>query len=163
MKILKRSAIVVAALVLVLQFIRPPRNDAGSQPGAAISATYAVPQDVDDILRTSCFDCHSNSTQYPWYAEIQPVGWLLNSDIQKAKRNLNFSEFALYPARRQLAKLNGIIEQIKEDEMPLPVYLTMHSDAVLSSEKKDRLVEWANATIDTIKAIYPRDSLFRRK
>lgn len=163
MKILKRSAVAVAALVLALQFIRPPRNDAGSQPGNDISAKYTVPQDVNDILHTSCFDCHSNSTRYPWYAEIQPVGWFLNSDIQKAKHDLNFSEFALYPARRQLAKLNGIIEQIREDEMPLSTYLIIHRDAVLTREKKDRLVEWANATIDTIKATYPPDSLFRRR
>ena len=163
MKILKRIVIVMAALFVVLQFIRPPRNSAEATSTNDITVKYSVPQDVQGILHTSCFDCHSNSTRYPWYAEIQPVGWFLNNDIQNAKHDLNFSEFALYPARRQLAKLNGIIDQVNEDEMPLPNYLTMHHDAKLTQEKKDKLVAWANAMIDTIKATYPPDSLLRRR
>jgi hypothetical protein len=163
MKILKRIVIVIAALVVILQFIRPPRNNAEAKSVNDITMKYSVPQDVRDILHTSCFDCHSNTTRYPWYAEIQPVGWFLNNDIQDAKRDLNFSEFAAYPARRQIAKFNGIVDQINEDEMPLPIYLTMHHDAKLTQAKKDRLIAWANAMIDTIKSIYPPDSLFRRR
>jgi hypothetical protein len=163
MKILKRVLLVLAGLLLILQFIRPPRNSSDGSMTSDITTRLGVPQDVQNILHTSCYDCHSNNTIYPWYAEIQPVGWFLNSDIQEGKRHLNFSEFALYPARRQLSKLNGMIEQINEDEMPLPIYLTMHHDAKLTQEKKDRLIAWANAMIDTIKATYPPDSLSRRR
>jgi hypothetical protein len=163
MKIFKGIVIVIAALFVILQFIRPPRNTAAGKSANDISVKFTVPQDVHEILQTSCFDCHSNTTRYPWYAEVQPVGWFLNSDIHDAKRDLNFSEFGAYPARRQIAKFNGIVDQINEDEMPLPIYLTMHHDAKLSQEKKDKLVAWANSMIDTIKATYPPDSLFRKR
>jgi hypothetical protein len=100
---------------------------------------------------------------YPWYAEIQPVGWFLNNHIQGARRELNFSEFAGYRLRRQIIKLQQIAEQVSEDEMPLPSYLIIHTRAKLSQEQKDRLVAWANTMRDSMRAMYPADSLERRK
>jgi len=163
MKILKRVLLVLAGLLFILQFIRPPRNSSGSNATIDISTKFSVPQDVQNILHTSCYDCHSNNTMYPWYAEIQPVGWFLNNHIQGARRELNFSEFAGYRFRRQIIKLQQIAEQVSEDQMPLPSYLIIHNDAKLSQEQKDRLVAWANTMRDSMKAIYQADSLERRK
>lgn len=163
MKILKRIAIVVAGLLLIVQFIRPPRNIAEANSTNNITTTFNVPDDVQQMLRTSCYDCHSNSTRYPWYAEVQPIGWWLNNHIQAARRELNFSEFARYRLQRQFIKLQQIAELVNEDEMPLPSYLIIHTDAKLSTQQKERLVAWANVLQDSMKSVYPAESLSRRK
>jgi hypothetical protein len=163
MKILKRIALVLVAVLFILQFIRPTKNIADSPETSDIGTRLNVPPDVLSMLHTSCYDCHSNTTQYPWYAEVQPVGWLLNYDIQEGKRHLNFSEFATYPLRRQFIKLQQIGEQVDGEEMPLPKYLIMHADARLSLEQRERLLAWTNAVTDSMKKTYPPDSLARRR
>ena len=159
---LKRFLSILVGLLVILQFIRPPRNISEAAPTNDITARFNVPSDVRAILHTSCYDCHSNATRYPWYSEIQPVGWWLNNHIQQAKRALNFSEFAGNRPRRQFTKLEQIAEQVSENEMPLPSYLLLHTDAKLSQEQKDILVAWTNAMRDSMKAVYPEDSLKRQ-
>lgn len=162
MKLLKRSALVLIGVFLVIQFFRPTRNVAEGNIANDI-AQFNVPQDIRSILNASCYDCHSNNTRYPWYAEVQPVGWWLSSHIQEGRRNLNFSEFAGYRPRRQYIKLKQIAEQIDEGDMPLPSYLIIHTDARLSKEQKTRLIDWVNTLRDSMKAVYPVDSLERRR
>lgn len=163
MRIIKRILVSLIAIFAIIQLIRPTKNISDGPSPNDISAKYRVPQDVQSLIHTSCYDCHSNGTRYPWYAEIQPVGWFLNDDVQEGKKELNFSEFSSYPVRRQYIKLQDIIEQVTEEKMPLPAYLLMHSDAKLSQEKKDRVIAWANAMQDTIRAKYPPDSLARKR
>jgi hypothetical protein len=162
MKILKRVLIVLSSAFLVIQFIRPPKNISGEN-SADVSTRFSVPSDVAEILRTSCYDCHSNRTRYPWYAEVQPAGWWLNSHITDGKRQLNFSEFTARPLRWQFHRFENIVEQVDKDEMPLPSYLIIHTDAKLSPPQKDRLITWANAMRDSMQAHYPADSLRRRR
>jgi hypothetical protein len=163
MKIFKRIALVLVALLFILQFIRPTKNIADGSQTSDIGIKLSVPPDVLSMLHTSCYDCHSNTTRYPWYAEVQPIGWLLNNDIQEGKQRLNFSEFATYPLRRQFIKLQQIGEQVDGEEMPLPKYLIIHADAKLSPEQRARLVAWTNSVTDSMRATYPPDSLARRK
>ncbi len=163
MKILKWIAIAVASLLAIIQFIRPEKNIADNNPTNDITRTFSVPPDVREVLHTSCYDCHSNTTRYPWYAEVQPVAWWLNDHIKGGKRELNFSEFSGYRIRRQYIKLEQIIDLVTREEMPLPSYLLIHTDARLSAEQKERLVAWANVLRDSIKSVYPADSLARRR
>ncbi len=142
-KILKGSASALAALLVLVQFVRPEKNIAPVPPENDITAQYPVQPDIHAILRNSCYDCHSNSTRYPWYAEVQPVGWWLNSHIMDAKRELNFSEFAGRPRRWQYRKFEEIAEQIEKGTMPLPSYLFAHADARLSEQQKAQLISWA--------------------
>jgi hypothetical protein len=154
MKIVKKILIGLALLVIIAQFIRPSRNSGGDVTTHDIATRFAVPPDVQTILRTSCYDCHSNATMYPWYAAIQPVGWYLNGHIQDAKKDLNFSEFGNYPLRRQIIKLQQIVEEVTGDEMPLPSYLILHSEARLDAQQKSLLSIWANALRDTLRERY---------
>ena len=158
MKIIRLILLVLCGILIILQFVRPPKNVSEVNPND-ITTTFSVHSDVQQILRISCYDCHSNSTRYPWYAEIQPVGWWLNGHIQDAKKELNFSEFASFRVRRQYKKLEEVIEQLNTDKMPLPSYLLIHTDAKLSTDHKNRLTDWANALRDSIKEHYPADSL----
>ena len=162
-KIFKRLFFVLLLAFIVIQFFRPAKNKAEGMSKNDITTLHAVPEDVQSVLKTSCYDCHSNNTVYPWYAEVQPVAWWLNDHVQDGKKDLNFSEFASYRPRRQYRKLEEINELVKENEMPLNSYLWIHKDAKLSDQQKLTLANWVNAVRDTMKAHYPIDSLERKK
>lgn len=162
-KILKRTFQILLLVFIVIQFIRPAKNKAEGISKNDISKIYPVPQNVEAILKTSCYDCHSNNTVYPWYANIQPVAWWLNDHIQEGKKELNFSEFASYRIGRQYRKLDEVNKQIKKDEMPLNNYLWLHRNAKLDDQQKLTLASWVISVRDSIKANYPADSLVRKK
>src|SRR5439155_20340848 len=101
MKKIKKVLIALLVIFVVIQFFRPAKNKSDKPSLNDISTKYNLPEDVKNILKTSCYDCHSNNTIYPWYSEVQPVGWWLNNHINDGKNEVNFSEFAAYPIRRQ--------------------------------------------------------------
>jgi Haem-binding domain len=160
-KFFKRFFVVLLLVFIVIQFFRPAKNIAEAESANDITRLYAVPQDVQTILKTSCYDCHSNNTNYPWYNNIQPVAWWLKNHVDEGKRELNFSEFAAYRVGRQYKKLEEINEQVKEGEMPLESYTLIHGNAKLSEQQKLRLATWAESLRDSIEAKYPADSLKR--
>lgn len=95
------------------------------------------------ILKFSCFDCHSNHTRYPWYAEINPIGWWLNYHVNEGKLELNFSEFIPYPVKKKNKKLEEIGEQVKDHQMPLSSYTLLHKNASLNEAQIKALVLWS--------------------
>lgn len=157
---LKKILIGLGAVLIIIQFIRPEKNDS-SDFSRDISTVYKVPEEINHLLQVSCYDCHSNKTEYPWYASVQPVGWWLNNHIKDGKRAMNFSEFAGFPLFVQNDKFNEIIEHIEEKEMPLPsyTYLGLHPEARLSDDQRTMIIDWAREQLDYLKATYPADSL----
>jgi Haem-binding domain len=162
-KILKRALIVLLIVFIAIQFIRPARNASDRPMPDHISKLYAVPEEVGNILKTSCYDCHSYNTYYPWYAEIQPVRWWLDEHIIDGKGDLNFDEFGTYTARKQYRKMEEIADLVKQDVMPIPSYLWTHKEARLSDQQKQVIFNWVSAVRDTMKARFPIDSLIRKK
>ena len=161
-KILRRTFQILIVAFIIIQFFRPAKNSSEGISNNDITKLYTVPSDIQSILKTSCYDCHSNNTIYPWYSYIQPVAWWLNGHIKDGKRGLNFSEFAGYRIRKQYKRLEDINELVKKNEMPLDTYLWIHKYAKLNDQQKLILANWATAIRDTIKARYPADSLVRR-
>ena len=104
----RKILLLFLALFIIIQFFRPVKNISEKVEAYHITTRYKVPDTVQQILKASCYDCHSNNTVYPWYAEVQPVAWWLNSHIEDGKRGLNFSEFMTYPIRRQYRKLEEV-------------------------------------------------------
>ena len=151
-------AVVLVVLFVAIQFFRPARNGSGDT-GMDIRKRYAVPDSVGRILDRACNDCHSNSTRYPWYAEVQPVGWWLANHIKDGKRHLNLNSYLGSRVAVQKKRMEDCIEQIDNGEMPLDSYLWIHRDAALSEGDKVMLKAWCQGVIDSIKARYPADSL----
>lgn len=162
-KVIKTILIVLLIAFVVIQFFKPERNAVEEITTNQITAVHNVPDDVQQILKVSCYDCHSNTTSYPWYNRMQPVAWVLHDHIIEGKKELNFSEFATYPTYRRYKKFKEIQKQIKEDEMPLFSYTIPHRDAVLSAEQKSTLIDWAANSMKEMKANYPVDSLVKSK
>ncbi len=160
---LKRLFLLLLLAFIIIQFFRPAKNISKDISPNDISTKYTIPADVQTILKTSCYDCHSNNTNYPWYNNIQPVAWWLDDHVKEGKKELNFSEFASYRIGRQYKKLEEINKQVKESEMPLESYTFIHSDAKLSDQQKLSIANWVTALRDSIKAQYPADSLKRQQ
>jgi hypothetical protein len=130
----------------VLQFIRPDKNLSSILPGKNDLVTLYPPSpEVRRILETACYDCHSNHTRYPWYAEVQPVGWWLASHVNDGKGELNFSEFGTYPAKLQGSKMGKIADALTERSMPLKSYTWIHRDAIFTDAQNNLLIDWAEA------------------
>lgn len=161
MKILKIIVLVLVAVFVVIQFFRPEKNNGPVDPALDISAAVPVPAEIVAILKESCYDCHTNTTRYPWYAEVMPAGWYLADHVKEGRNHLNFAEFGAGSLRRQYHKLEEISEQLNLGKMPLPSYLILHRDAVLTEEKKQALITWVEASRESMRERYPADSLAR--
>ena len=152
---------IALCILLVLAQVYPKDNKNNSTTVSVndISTKYPVPVNIKAILKSSCYDCHSNNTVYPWYSKIQPIASWLGGHIAEGKKNLNFSEFTIYSLKKQFSKLKEIQEQIKEDEMPLSSYTFIHRYANLNSNQKQLLLNWASAIQDSMKILNPPGSL----
>ncbi len=150
MKLVKRILFVLLIAFVVIQFMQPACNQGGQVLQSDISNTYNIPNTVYARLKNSCYDCHSNNTRYPWYFNIQPVGWMLAKDIENGKAMLNFSEFGSLSKRRRVSKLQNVENRIKDGTMPLPAYQFMHPGARLSEEERRLLIEWIQRTKDSL-------------
>lgn len=160
----RKILLALLAAFIIIQFIRPEKNLSDDQ-SMNIATKYDVPADVKNILEVACNDCHSNKTVYPWYYNIQPVSWWMNNHIEDGKRHLNFSTFTGLSIARQNHKLEETVEMVEDDAMPLKSYtaLGMHAEAKLTTAQRERLIQWAKAQMDTLKAKYPADSLIMPK
>lgn len=163
-RFLKILILFIVIVFAVLQFI--PRTKKNNNPTLTendFSVTNNPPLAIQNILKKSCNDCHSNNTVYPWYAHIQPVAWWLGDHVEQGKKELNFSEFGAYSLRRKYRKLEEMYSEVKDDVMPLPSYTWIHKNAILTAEEKQLFLNWVDAETKKMEAVYPMDSLKRKK
>ena len=150
MKFLKIIAWLALVAFIVIQFFPTTLNERDTVPQSDFMVENQVPATIKNRLQVSCYDCHSNNTDYPWYSKIQPAAWYLEDHIQEGKDELNFNEWATYSDRRKNSKLRSIISQIEEDKMPLDSYILIHRDAILSDEDKTLIVDFITALKDSL-------------
>ncbi len=108
-----------------------------------------VSDTVVKMLRSSCYDCHSNETRYPWYASVAPVKWLVFRDIEKGRKELNFSDWNAMSSDDKADILYDISEEVMEGDMPMYIYPLMHSDAKLSKKDRKAISDWAENLADS--------------
>lgn len=144
---------ILLAALLVIQVFRPAKNLSTAAPGPADLIVMHPPSaEVKDVLMRACYDCHSDNTHYPWYAEIQPVAWWLDSHIREGKEHFNFSRFGEYDLRRQKHKLDELVGEVQDGKMPLASYKIVHGDARLTKAEVAALVAWADDVQDQLTA-----------
>lgn len=141
----------ILAGFIVIQFIRPALNIQSEGATTDFATTWKVSPQVMHPLQHACYDCHSNRTNYPWYASIQPVAWFLARHIRKGKAELNFSTFGSYSTRRQISKLSAIGNSLKDGTMPPGSYSLMHPQARLSKEEQDLIIGWTTRAKDSLR------------
>ncbi|UZR98922.1 heme-binding domain-containing protein [Chondrinema litorale] len=141
-KALKHLIIFFSFVFVGIQFIPTQYNEIHKVPSTDFIKDFQPPNEIRDIIRVSCYDCHSYQTNYPWYSKIQPINWLLQNHISNGISELNFSKFGSLSQRMKQMKIRSIISQIEDNKMPLPTYLIMHNNARLSKKEKNTLIEY---------------------
>lgn len=138
----KKIGIFLVVVLVVLQFFRVDK----ANPEVVIQNDFIKYTNADEktaqLLYSACYDCHSNTTKYPWYANIAPVSWWLKDHVDEAREHLNFSYWTLYSEKKKLHKLHECYEELEEEEMPLESYTWMHSKAKLTKEEREHLEGW---------------------
>ncbi|HSC53793.1 MAG TPA: heme-binding domain-containing protein [Phnomibacter sp.] len=155
---LMRILLILFLLFAGMQFFQPNKDNQDMDMRHDISHVIHIPDSVYSLLKTACYDCHSNFTHYAWYSDIQPFGWWMNGHIEDGKRHLNFQEFALLQptekfgttALRQADKLDEVMETVKGGIMPLRSYTSLHKEAKLTQAQKTTIINWAAAAREQI-------------
>jgi hypothetical protein len=150
MRYLKYVGYALLIALLGIQFIPTARNQSNEVLDTDFIKTFTPSGEIESLLRVSCYDCHSNNTDYPWYNKIQPVSWFMERHINEAKEELNFNEFGDYSGRKTKSKLKSIISQVDDDEMPLSSYTMIHRGARLSDDQKQMLIDWIEKIRDDL-------------
>lgn len=149
-KILKIVALIILVVFVGIQFIPTERNQSDFVPKTDFLLVNNTPETIGKLVMESCYDCHSNNTNYPWYNRMQPMAWILEDHIIEGKKELNFSEWTEYSDRRKNSKLKSIISQIEDNEMPLTSYTLIHRDAVYSASEKKLVIEYMKQIQDNL-------------
>ena len=130
--------LIIVFILSGIQFIRPALNN------PPVIADIAVPNDVKNILRSACYDCHSNETKLSWFDKITPANWLIASHIREGRKVLNFSEWNNYPKDRQKQILFESLNQVQFGIMPLKQYTFLHPAAKIGATEIDSLKSYLN-------------------
>jgi len=136
--------LIIVGIVIIIQFIPVDRTN------PPVTADLWAPEDVKEILKNSCYDCHSNETDWPWYSYVAPVSWLVSNDVKDARRHLNFSDWENMNMSARKMMLDEIWEEVVAGEMPLSIYTLMHSDAKVSDEQLKFIFKWTQVNVDSI-------------
>ena len=124
-----------------MQLIPVNRNN----PPVDEQMVIAAPPEIIKVLESSCYDCHSNRTNWPFYSYVAPVSWLIAQDVKEGRGKLNFSEWSKSSVQKRERLKEEIIEEIENKDMPLPIYLILHPRAELSDQQKQMLEYWTGA------------------
>ena len=136
---MKRSTgglLVFLAVFGLIQFLRPARTN--PPEGLQIQA----PDEIAVLLETSCYDCHSSRTEWPWYSNVAPVSWWVVRHVEDAREDLDLTDWPAMDPEEQRFFLSEMKKQVKQQKMPLPSYLWIHRDARLTWEERSQLVLW---------------------
>jgi hypothetical protein len=143
--IVKWIFLVVIALFLIIQFVRPARTNPTVDETQTIHTRTQLTPQVSSIIDRSCRDCHSNKTIWPWYSNVAPVSWFVINHVNEGRRMMNLSEWGKLDRDRQDRKLRQICDEVQDGAMPLSSYTPMHPGSKLSEEDKKTLCDWTEA------------------
>ena len=104
-----------------------------------------VPAQVRSILQRACQDCHSDNTAWPWYADVPPLSWQIQSDVARGRATMNLSQWSDYSDRQRRGFMLAILAVSKARVMPPAKYVWVHSNARLSDADVEELRRWALA------------------
>ncbi len=138
----KKIILIVLVALGLMQFVQIDKTNPVAPAQNDFVVVTAPNPEVESLLKSACYDCHSNNSVYPWYTYVSPVSWWIKNHINEAREELNFSEWASYSAKKADHKLEECIELVKEEEMPLPSYTWMHPEAKISQEQRALLSEF---------------------
>lgn len=137
---MKKTSLVLILLAIcvgLLQFVKP--EEPKCMP---VHNLTGIPEEVNSIIRNSCFNCHSTETNLEWYDKFTPANFFVYDHIRKGRNAMDFSKWDSLAPAQQNAKLYYALNKILEGEMPLPSYTAIHRNAELSARDIQVLKEF---------------------
>lgn len=132
--------VVLAVVFGLLQFLRPEefRN---IRPADDLAG---VPAEVNHIIRSACFDCHSSQANLYWYDQVFPASFLVAGHMRAGRAALDFGKWDSLSVSDRRTQLYYSLNKMLAGEMPLPAYTFMHPGGRLGEAQlqvlKDYLV-----------------------
>ena len=134
---MKRTLFIFLIIFIVMQFFRIDKTNPETNKSLEIKAE----EGIMEILKTACYDCHSNETKYPWYSNVAPFSWAIQTHITEGRKALNFSVWENYTQEEKEEHLKDIYRTVYAS-MPIETYLWVHKEADLSSEDGKIIRDW---------------------
>lgn len=147
---MKKILIISLIVLIVIQFIPSGRTVNQPVPGKDIHEVINVPDNISTMLKNACYDCHSQKVRYPWYSYVAPVSFLVARDVNVGREHLDFSNWGDLNKRKQLKVLDEIADEVKGEDMPLPIYPPLHPEAKLSDDDRNIIAQWAEETAENL-------------
>ena len=141
-KKLKWAALIVALIVIGLQFTSPNHINPPVDETKSLQATTTVPADISALFARSCDDCHTSKTNWRWYTYVAPVSWFTVGHVNEGRQELNFSEWGTYNERKKGTRLRAICQQVEKGDMPLASYALVHREVKLSPDQVQAICDW---------------------
>jgi hypothetical protein len=152
-KYLRPALLVLLGAFVLIQLFQIDKSNPPIDPAQDYLSMANPPTEIATLVRQACYDCHSHSTTYPWYAWVQPAGWWLQNHVQEGREHLNFAVWTTYPAKRAAHKLEECYEVVESAEMPMQSYTWMHAEARLSDAQRTQLVGWFRSEYQKAEAV----------
>jgi Haem-binding domain len=137
-RVAKRVAIAVLGLLLLIQLVPYGRSHANPPVTGTPHWDNAT---TARLVQGACMDCHSNLTHWRWYSNIAPASWLVQNDVDGARKRLDFSEWD-----RAQPSVNEVVDAIESGSMPPLQYKLIHPAARLSQAERAQLEQGLAAT-----------------
>lgn len=138
----KKLRIGILIAIVAIQFIRIDKTN----PAVIAEQDYLTQLQPDEkvanLIKNACYDCHSNTTEYPWYSNVAPISWWIKDHIDHGRKHLNFSVWSTYSEKKQHHKIDECVEMLEDEEMPLKSFTITHPEAVLSEEEREMLIAY---------------------
>lgn len=148
----KRILIVLAVVLVGIQFVRPARTNPPEEFSKTIFADAAVWQDAPKTIERACMDCHSSRTRWPWYSNVAPVSWFVAGHVSEGREQMNLSNWAEYKQSRKLDLLEDACKLVKRNAMPLPIYIPLHAEAKLTDAERQEICTWTERARGRVEA-----------
>ncbi len=140
-RVIKVVLVLVFFALVGIQFVEVNRTN------PPVAGDINVTIQVKEVLKKSCYDCHSNETKWPWYSCVAPISWLVANDVELGRKHLNFSEWEKYSSRKKEESKKEIWEEVRDDKMPMGIYTLMHPVSKLDITQKNIIKNWASGQI----------------
>ncbi len=141
-KFIRPLLLVLLAILIIIQFFPIDKNNPEINPQQDFLKATNADSKMAGLIKTACYDCHSHTTEYPWYTNVQPIAWWIKDHINNGNKKLNFSTWTTYDAKKKAHKLEECVEVLEDKEMPMLSYMVAHREAWINEQQRQELADW---------------------
>ncbi len=134
---MKRAVLIILFILIFIQFFQIDKQNKELNKALEIKA----PDNIMTMLKDACYDCHSNQTKWPWYSNIAPFSWAINTHVKDGRKALNFSTWEEYSPEEKKKKMKELFRTVYAS-MPLSSYIRFHKEADLTREQRTQIRDW---------------------